>query len=73
MIMNQHFGPLIPCLKEGESTYNFTPEELCALVRKAYSDGYLFAKDLYKELDSTTPTPVNKSSQIAKETNHGTN
>jgi hypothetical protein len=40
-------GPYLPCLKEGESTYNFTPEALSALLRKAYHDGYQFAKSIY--------------------------
>ena len=50
-------GPYLPCLKEGESTYTFTPEALSALVRKAYHDGYQFAKSIYyisnpnKEID----------------------
>jgi hypothetical protein len=40
-------GPYIPCLKEGESEYTLTPEALSALIRKAYHDGYQFAKSIY--------------------------
>ena len=42
-------GPYIPCLKEGENTYTFTVKELSALIRKAYAEGYQFAKELYYE------------------------
>lgn len=50
----QQCGPWIPCLKEGESTYIFTPEELSAILRRAYADGYQSAKDLYCERTTTT-------------------
>ena len=61
-------GPYLPCLKEGESTYTFTPEVISALLRKAYADGYRFAKSIYN-----IPEPnFMASTEIAKETNHGT-
>jgi hypothetical protein len=59
-------GLYIPCLKEGESTYNLTPEVLSALMRKAYHDGYQFAKSIYNISSSAN------SWDVVKETNHGT-
>ncbi len=62
-------GPYLPCLKEGEHAYNLTPEALSAIVRKAYHDGYQFAKSIYY---SASRTALSASAEIAKETNHGT-
>jgi hypothetical protein len=58
-------GPYLPCLKEGESTYTLTPEALSAIVRKAYHDGYQFAKGIYN-------TTASDKWDAVKETNHGT-
>ena len=41
------WGPMMPCLKAGEKTYTFTPEELSDLVHKVFHDGYQFAKSIY--------------------------
>lgn len=60
-------GPYLPCLKEDEHTYNLTPEALSAIVRKAYYDGYQFAKSIYNTRAATS------SWDAVKETNHGTN
>jgi hypothetical protein len=49
-------GPWIPCLREGETTYNLTPEELSTLLRRAFADGYEFAKGIYVEPNITTIT-----------------
>ena len=60
------FGPLIPCLKEGQKLYTLTPEELSNLVNRAFHDGYLYAKAIYD-------THVSNSDWDAvKETSHGT-
>ena len=63
-------GPWIPCLKEGEQVYTFTPEELSELLNKAFGDGYEFAKNIYY-MPETTVTSAN-TLIIAKETEHGT-
>jgi hypothetical protein len=64
-------GPWIPCLKQGEKDYTFTPQELSELLNKAFSDGYQYAKDIYYMPEVTVSTV--ESSYIAGETNHGTN
>lgn len=61
-------GLWIPCLKEGEKNYTFTPEELSELLRKAYADGYQSAKDIYYMPEVTVSTW-----DAVKETDHGTN
>ena len=60
-------GPWIPCLKEGEKVYTFTPEELSGLLSKAYADGYQSAKDIYYMPELTVSTW-----DAVKETEHGT-
>ena len=60
-------GPLIPCLKEGESNYTFSPEELSKLMHRAFHDGYQFAKGIYYVPEVTT-----SSWDASEETNHGT-
>lgn len=60
-------GPWIPCLKEGEKVYTFTPEELSNLLRKAYADGYQSAKDFYYMPELTVSTW-----DAVQETDHGT-
>jgi hypothetical protein len=64
-------GPWIPCLKNGEKNYTFTPQELSELLNKAFSDGYQYAKSIYYIPEVTVST--SESSYIAGETNHGTN
>ena len=66
----QQCGPWIPCLKEGETTYNFTPEELSKLMHQAYHDGYQYAKSIYYMPEVTT---VSSSWDVTKETEYGTN
>lgn len=63
-------GPWIPCLKEGEKTYTFTPEELSELLRKAYAEGYQRAKDIYYVPEVTVSSSV--SWDVVEETAHGT-
>ena len=63
----QHCGPLIPCLKKGESNYTFTPEELSELMHRAFHDGYQFAKSIYY-----VPDVITNSWDASEETNHGT-
>jgi len=62
-------GPWMPVLKEGEKVYTFTSEELSALLRRAYADGYQSAKDFYYVPEMTTNT---NSWNAVRETNHGT-
>lgn len=64
-------GPWIPVLKEDQSVYTFTPEELSVLLRSAYADGYRVAKDLYSEPIATCSGALWRSYDIAKETNYG--
>jgi hypothetical protein len=63
-------GPWIPCLKEGETTYTFTPEELSTLLRRAYADGYESAKEIYY-MPEVTKT-ISSNWNVVKETEHGT-
>ena len=63
-------GPWIPCLKPGEKTYTFTPEELSELLHKAFSDGYQYAKDIYDISGITTSST--STWDAVKETEHGT-
>lgn len=64
----QQCGPWIPCLKPGEETYTFTPEELSELLNKAFADGYQYAKGIYYMPEVTT-----NSWDAVKETEYGTN
>lgn len=63
----QQCGPLIPCLKSGEKTYNLTPEELSELLNKAFADGYAYAKGIYD-----IPEVNNSEWDAVKETAYGT-
>lgn len=65
---NTATGIWIPCLKEGESNYTFTPQELSALVRKAFKDGYDYAKTIYDESAATST----HSWDAVEETHYGT-
>jgi hypothetical protein len=46
-VFTNQVGPWMPCLKLGEKAYTLTPEELSELLRKAYTDGYMCAKEIY--------------------------
>ena len=66
-------GPWIPCLKEGEKNYTFTPDELSELLRRAWADGYQYAKDIYLVPETTVSAEsVWTAAEVAKETEHGT-
>ena len=67
----QQCGPWIPCLKAGEKTYTFTPEELSELMHRAFYDGYDFAKSIYYMPEVTTS--ASSKWDAVKETEHGTN
>jgi hypothetical protein len=64
-------GPWIPCLKEGEKNYTFTPEELSELLRRAYADGYQSAREIYYRPEVTSS--ASSKWDVVKETEHGTN
>jgi len=64
-------GPWMPLLKEGEKVYTFTSEELSALLRRAYADGYQCAKEIY-DMPITTSASTSMWDAV-KETAHGTN
>lgn len=61
-------GPWIPCLKQGEENYMFTPKELSDLLNKTFADGYQYAKSIYHMPEVTYSTW-----DVVKETEHGTN
>lgn len=67
-------GPWIPCLKQGEKNYTFTPEELSELLNKAFADGYQYAKGIYYMPEVTTSAKSGWTAiETTKETEHGTN